>query len=149
MEISKQTARKLYPDVPKWFKDELKKVFGEKSLKEDSYEDIKTFEDACLTLELNPDQVLVGAQSLDELAYRKLKVIIKAINQGWEPDWDNSNQAKWYPYFLLSSGFGFSASYCYYDRTATGVGSRLCFESEIKAGYAGRQFEALYKDFLK
>ena len=78
-----------------------------------------------------------------------LMVIFEAINDGWEPDFSNHNQAKYYPWpWVLSSGFGFSYSDFYYDITLTTVGSRLCFESQEKAIYAGKQFLNLYQEFL-
>jgi hypothetical protein len=84
----------------------------------------------------------------DEVAYKKLKIVIKAINQGWVPDWTNSSQPKYWPWFNLSSGSGFSFSLSGYRYVGTFVGSRLCFESEAKSNYAAKQFSDLYKQFL-
>jgi hypothetical protein len=64
------------------------------------------------------------------------------------PDWNDTNQKKWFLYFNLSSGFGFSGTDFYFDYTDTIVSSRLCFETEEKARYAGNQFLELYKSFL-
>ena len=77
-----------------------------------------------------------------------LKMVAKAINQGWVPDWNNSDQKKWWPWFNLSSGFGFSDSCYYYGLASTAVGSRLCFETEEKSDYAANQFMEIYKEFL-
>jgi len=147
LKIEKQTAKKLYPEAPGWFQKVLIETFGEKFFKKD-FRDIKTFSDACEELGLDPDDVVGHLVLNDEITYRKLKVIAKAINQGWLPDWNNTNQYKWFPYFKLSSGFGFGYSIYYSTHTTTYVGSRLCFESEEKASYAGKQFTDLYKDFL-
>ncbi len=85
----------------------------------------------------------------DEIAYRQLKLIVKAYNQGWTPDWKNSNQAKWYPYFeYKESSFGFSHTAYAYWYTDTGVGSRLCLENEKRARDAGKKFEKIYNTFL-
>lgn len=146
LEITKQTAKLLYNTVPDWFKKQLEEAFEKESFRKKDFRDIKTFEDACNELEnLTP---IRNDEAPDEIAYKKLKIIVAAINQGWIPDWDNTDQRKWFPWFDLSSGFGFSYTYYYYDCTDTGVGSRLCFESEEKARYAGNQFLELYKDFL-
>ena len=67
----------------------------------------------------------------------------------WIPDWTNSSEYKWYPYFKASSsGVGFS--YTGYDvwRTYTHVGSRLCFKTENVAHAAVKNFESYYNDFL-
>jgi len=149
MKIEKSTAKKLYPKAEDWFKKELEEAFGKDCFRNKSFEEIKTFEDACMELDLNPQAVYFVSATPDEIAYKKLKIIIAAINQGWTPDWSNASQYKYYPYFeFLSSGFGFSvAGYCCGGAGAT-VGSRLCFETREKAIYAGKQFLQLYKDFL-
>lgn len=79
-----------------------------------------------------------------------LIIICRALNEGWTPDWNDSNQAKWYPYFDMrsKSGFGFSYSFYVTWRTSADVGSRLCFKNEELAKYAGKQFENIYKSFL-
>ena len=148
MELKKEEAKKLYPSVPDWFKEQLEGSFGKEIFRKIDFGDIKSFEDACQAQDINPDAVCSDADTSDEAAYKKLKIIVLAINQGWTPDWNNTNQRKWYPWFNLSSGFGFSGSYYVCVGTFSDVGSRLCFESEEKAVYAGKQFLELYKDFL-
>jgi len=110
---------------------------------------IKTFADACaeLGMDVNNEEFLYGER--DEIAYAKLKVITRALNQGWVPDWNNDNQLKWYPWFFMNNpGFRFLVSY--YTRTAAyaGAGSRLRFASEELATYAGKQFLDLYRDYM-
>ena len=78
-----------------------------------------------------------------------LMVIFEAINDGWEPDFSNHNQAKYYPWpWVSSSGFGFSDSGYYYDCTFTRVGSRLCTDTSDKALYIAEQFKDLYQDYF-
>jgi hypothetical protein len=149
LQIDKQTAKKLYPDAPDWMQQKLIDEYGAESFKPNDFENIKTFEDACKALMISPDEVFTVADSDDEVAYKKLKVIVAAINNGWKPDWSDGNQYKYYPYFkVLPWGSGFSNSDSYYTGTDTSVGSRLCFESSEKAMYAASQFEDLYKQFL-
>jgi hypothetical protein len=147
MKIEMQLAKKLYPEAPAWFQRELEDSFGKKYFRKRDFTEIKCFEDACEELGISTEQ-FSGVETSDEEAYKKLKIVIQAINQGWTPDWTNSNEKKWWPYFNLSSGFGFSCTYYYYDYPGSYVGSRLCFESQEKAAYAGRQFLNLYKEFL-
>ena len=148
LELQKLTAKRLYPDAPDWFQKVLEETFGEDFFKKKHFTDIKTFEDACYELCVRESDVYNEKDSDDEIAYKKLKVIVKAINQGWTPNWDNTGQRKWWPWFKLSSGFGFSASYYDFGRTGTIVGSRLCFESEEKSDYAANQFIDLYEKLL-
>jgi hypothetical protein len=146
--ITKEKAKRLYPEAPEWLKKDLVDEFGIEFFKEKDYELIKTFEDACKSLNIEPKSVFWATEYADEIAYKKLKVVIRAINAGWTPDWNNDNQRKYYPWFNLSSGFGFVDSAYNCAHTAAGVGSRLCFESEEKAIYAGNQFLSIYKDYL-
>ena len=118
------------------------------------FKTIKTFEDACTKLALDPtklpDTSLIPEEfSRPIIAAYKLMIIFKAINQGWIPDWNDYDQYKYYPWFgVLSSGFGFSASAFNSACTSTCVGSRLCFSSREKSDYAATQFIDLYKQFL-
>jgi hypothetical protein len=152
MEIDKQTAKRLYDESPDWFQNQLKREFGEDLFKKREYENIKTFEDACRycgTTEAEFNKKLTDlCLDADTISFEKLKIVNRAINQGWAPDYTNTNQRKWFPYFVLSSGFGFSDSNYYCDRTAASVGSRLCFETEEQASYSGRQFIDLWRAFI-
>lgn len=148
MEITLKDAKELYPTAPAGMKTKFEAVFGKNRFRKIDYMDIKTFEDACEALDIDPDAVCCDADTLDEIAYKRLKIIIKAINGGWEPDWDNTSQRKWHPWFKLSSGFGFDDSAFVYGLSNSFVGSRLCFESEEKSDYAAKQFLSLYKELL-
>ena len=118
------------------------------------YKTIKTFEDACKKLNLDPTKLPETSEIPEEfakpiIAAYKLMIIYKAINDGWKPDWSNSDQLKYYPYFwVLSSGFGFSVTYCAYGHSSATVGSRLCTDTSQKAIYIGEQFTAEYKDYF-
>lgn len=150
--LKKSTAKNLYPEAPKWFQKVLIETFGEDYFKKRAYTDIKTFADACEECGTTEEEFneLFGHIGLSEdtIAYEKMKIVAKAINQGWTPDWDNTNQRKYWPYFKLSSGFGFSFSDFGYGLTNSAVGSRLCFETEEKCTYAAKQFIDIYEQFL-
>lgn len=150
LKIKKETAQKLYVESPEWFKEQLVEEFGEACFKAKCFEDIKTIEDARIATEHSVGYLkITDGESTDEWAYRMLKMVAKAINQGWEPDWSNRDEYKYYPWFeVLSSGFGFSRSRYHFTFTDTYVGSRLCFESREKSNYAATQFIDLYKQFL-
>jgi hypothetical protein len=116
------------------------------------FKTIKTFEDACAKEGINPELSLsmFTEEFLKPItAAYKLMVIYKAINNGWRPDWNKLNQAKYYPWFeVLSSGFGFSGSDYYCDCAIANVGSRLCTDTSEKALYMATQFEEIYKDYF-
>ncbi|MBS1988730.1 hypothetical protein JST56_07125 [Candidatus Dependentiae bacterium] len=104
---------------------------------------VQSFEDACTVLGLDPDAFEDTGLADDTVAYEKLKVIAKALNEGWTPDWDNSNEYKYYPYFKMCGGFSFFRVGSYY--TLTCVGSRLCFRSRELAEHAAKIGFDLYK----
>ena len=114
---------------------------------------IKTFEDACKKLGITPTAIpetrTLPKQHIKAiLAHYKLVIIAEALNDGWKPDWKNSSQYKYYPWFNLSSGSGLS--YDGYDNrfSYSHVGSRLCFKSSELAEYAGKQFKKLYQEYF-
>jgi hypothetical protein len=86
----------------------------------------------------------------DEVAYKMIKEIVKAFNEGWTPDWTDSSQYKYYPWFKMGSpsGGGFSYGVYGHGHAGSSVGSRLCYKSADLAKHAGQLFESIYKDFL-
>ena len=114
-----------------------------------SYKDITSFEDACEYLGIDSEDVYdESADTKDEIAYKRLKVIYKAINKlnNWVVDYKNSNQYKYYPWFNVVSGFSYSDCIC--DITFAYVGVRLCCGSREEAEYIGTTFTTEYKDYL-
>lgn len=113
---------------------------------------IKTFEEACQALGLDPQAVPVVTGLPEKhqnaiVAHYKLVIVAEALNEGWQPDWINWSEYKYYPWFEIE-GDGFSYV-TYYDWfTNTGVGSRLCYRTSELALYAAKQFEDLYKAYL-
>lgn len=121
-------------------------------------EQIKSYEDACKALGINPD-ALPDVSALPEkhrkalIAHYKIITITEALNEGWQPNWNNHDEFKYSPYFGVDasveqpSGFGFSFSIYVIWLTATAVGSRLCFKSSELCLYAIEQFKELYIDY--
>ena len=113
---------------------------------------VKSYADACAVLGIEPivDEVLLKLGfAKDEIAYRKLKTIAKALNEGWKPNWSDWNEYKYFNWFYLdSAGFGCAATLNALTDSSAYIGSRLCFKTSALARYAGEQFEDLYNDFL-
>ena len=153
LKIKKETARQIYHESPELLQKMMVEEFGAECFKKIRYDDIKTFDDACRAMETTEKEFNDRFEKLglsnDTLFYEKLKIVVNAINGVWTPDWSNSDQYKYYPYFaVLGSGVGFSLSGYYYTLAGTCAGSRLCFESSEKATYAGTQFIEIYKNYL-
>lgn len=115
---------------------------------------VKTYADACAVLGIEPINEEVFTKlgfTKDEIAYRKLKTVVEALNEGWRPDWSDSSDYKYWNWFIYSpssAGFGYAFTTYTPANTNTSVGSRLCFKTRELAAYAGRQFEDLYNDFF-
>ena len=131
--------------------------------KEEDYEEItdrvKTYEDACKVLGVEPineQNAKARGFRLDEIARRKLETITASLNEGWKPDWNNTDQCKYYPYFYIqenakgegSAGLSYSNASTAATTTFALFGSRLCFHDSCLAQYAGNQFTGLYEQLL-
>ena len=135
--------------------DKFDETTGEISFKakpKDIKERINTLNDALQENGKTEDDFRKSCEGLepDEVAYKMIKEIVTAFNEGWTPDWTNSNEGKYYPWFKMGSpsGGGFSCDDCDDWYTYSGVGSRLCYKSADLAKHAGQLFESIYKDFL-
>jgi hypothetical protein len=152
-------------------------------------ERVKTLEDAIAVL--GEDHTLVRQYHLyeqqmngnekdmrDLTAFLKLRIITAALNQGWAPDWTNSDEWKYYPWFCLytedeyndldaddkerccrvvgrsgssaSAGGGlvYAGAGSASSYSYARRGSRLAFKTRDLALYAGKQFINEWCDFL-
>lgn len=147
-------------------------------------ERIKTLDDACNAL--GDEHPLVTQYRLtaaaykgdpmteDFIAYLKLRIIVAALNEGWEPKF-TEDEYRYFPWFyfytkeeydklddeekercVLRSGFytnsfyGFVFCFAHHDASFSNgfFGSRLAFRTRELAAYAGRQFIKEYLDFI-
>lgn len=147
-------------------------------------ERIKTFTDACNAL--GEEHPLVTQYRLTAAAYKgdpmtedfigylKLRIIVAALNEGWEPKFEKG-EYRYFPRFyfytkeeydklddevkgrcVLRSGYytnsyyGFDLTITYHDASYsfTCFGSRLAFRTRELAAYAGRQFIEEWADFM-
>ena len=154
LEITRQAAIKAHDEASTKGKTLLENLFGKRVFQKDIKERIKTFDDVIRELGDDPEEfknAISIMEEPDEIAYVKLKLIAKALNEGWTPDWSNGEWDKWYPWFKMddssSAGrFSFCAAVNRYSLSL--IGSRLCFKSKDLATYAGTQFLDIYKDFF-
>ena len=138
-------------------------------IEEREYEDItnrvKSYADACKVLGIEPmDEDSMKAQGFrpDEIARRQLETITEALNEGWKPNWADTDEYKFYPWFYIevsevqtegaNKGANAGLSYAITNYAAAyaiaNVGSRLCFHDRETARYAGRTFTDLYAQIL-
>lgn len=145
-------------------------------------ERIKTFEDACNALGdehplVTQYRLIAGAykgdpMTEDFIAYLKLRIIVAALNEGWEPKFEKVEN-RYYPWFYfytkeqydklddeekgrcyIRSGahsyYGFVLCDAFYDasNSFTNSGYRLALRTIELAAYAGRQFTEEWAYFM-
>lgn len=158
----------------------LENLFGKELFKPKDVRDrIKTFEDAMMAL--GEEHPLVREWHLGENlspdleAYLQLRVIVAALNEGWEPQF-TEDEERYYPWHWLYTrkeidnmeaselkernmvstekyqtdyaGFAAADSSSAPSYSSTYVGSRLCLKSDALAEYCGKQFTDIWADFL-
>lgn len=119
---------------------------------------VKSYEEACERVGVEPlTEERIKALELrpDEVARKKLEVITAALNEGWSPDWNNTSEYKYYPYFYIEprrrsayAGLSCTRTYIAASSTTANIGSRLCFHDHETARYAGKTFTELYEQLL-
>jgi hypothetical protein len=150
LKISKSNAFKAFASADQKGKQLLKDLFGQDVLSEKITDRVRSYEDACLVedffpLTKNQFSFLPEKDQDSALAHHQITIIARALNEGWVPDWSDSNQYKYYPWFVWGgSGLGFSFRAYAYDRSHSSVGSRLVFKNRELAEYAGKQFITIY-----
>ncbi len=155
---SKSKVLSAYRNADSSGKELLKQVFEPAIFSEKVTDRIKTYEDACDELGIDPEHLpdVSGCQPEDcasIVAYCKLIIITRALNEGWRPNWQDNNELKYFPWFDLDSSlspsrFAFGDTYCRYSNAIAGDSSRLCFHSDALATYAGKQFVDIYRDLI-
>lgn len=114
---------------------------------------IASYEDACRVLNIQPinEEVFNIFPKEDQrsmLAYHKLIVITRALNNGWKPNWDDQNEWKYYPLFrYVTAGLSCANTANAATITDASIGSRLCFPTSALAKYAAEHFADLYRDY--
>ena len=106
---------------------------------------VKLDDVANLVSEVNPKHI----KAL--IAYNRLCTIAQAWNKadGFEPDFSNTSQYKYFPWFEYSrdaAGFVFALTYNAAAHALANFGSRLCFKTRERAMQFGKQFIDLWND---
>lgn len=152
--ITEANALKAYEEASDKVKKLLEDLIGKEFFQRNIMDRVKTFEDACAIEEPSANmKILLDYNGVDQdmlaaQAFAKLSHIRKVLNEGWVPDWTNSSEYKYYPWFKHEAGFGLSYGGCDLSNSYSSVGSRLCFKNRELAEYAGKQFKEIYNQFL-
>lgn len=177
IKIQKDDVLSAYKNANQEQKELLEHLFGSDVFKPaDVRERIKTFADAAKAVGIaDPEEWEENYSEVepDILAYFKLRIIVKALNEGWEPSFAE-DEWRYYPWFWLYTeeeianmnseekkkrnlqlckigdyaGFGCAFSSYAPSDTVAGIGSRLCLKNSELASYCGTQFIEIWKDYV-
>lgn len=151
IEKIKANALKAFGKADDTGKTLLKTVIGEDLFSDNPLDYLDTFEDFCEADGIDPKEFFAKCDrnelTVDEIAYRQLKIIVKVCNKDVKADFTNPNQAKYAPWMKFS---GSGLSYLGYDDSATYsfVGSRLCSLELDNMKRIANKFPEIYKAHL-
>lgn len=155
LQIKQDSLLVAFRNAGKEGKQVLSDLFGKQVALYDNITDrVKSFEDACqvLGISTNVPEVkgLPHKHQKAIIANYKLIVIAEALNEGWKPNWQDSDEYKYYPWFDMSNpaGVGYSYSNVTASIASAFIGSRLCLKNRELAIYFGQTFTDLFNDSL-
>lgn len=183
MDITQKRIDAAYAVATPEQKKVLDALFGKEEVKDNRpvTERVKTFEDAVRELGENHPFVNIYDTVVNEypdagkdvVAYLQLRIIVAALNEGWEPKFERG-EYRWAPWYRLytkaemeneldeeerrscrvvgrshsyayaSGGLAYADAYSASSYSHSSYGSRLAFKSEELAEYAGNQFIDIY-----
>lgn len=184
MEIKESNLKAAYVAADESGKSLLRSLFPDANLGEDNRpvtERIKTFEDAVAALGEEHSFVVAyrTIEDIDECsgdieAYLKLRIVVAALNEGWEPKF-TEDEWRYVPVHFLYTDeeladkdeewkrdrcliptgdyvTEYAGLASAYSRDAPSsptayIGSRLCLKSSDLATFCGKQFIELWADF--
>jgi hypothetical protein len=112
------------------------------------FDKVKTYEDALVVLNIkNP---ITFNNTKDEIAYIKLKIIARALNEGWKPKFGNyTGEVKYYCRFRFNGNCTrFHADGVNTNTGHSNVPNSLAFRNKETAEYAGKKFISIWNDYL-
>ena len=188
LKINAEKALKAYKSADSNGRLILEQLFGEELFNPKNIMDrVKTFEDAMN--ELGSEHKLVTLYESfmkdipekddfdnDVASYLKLRIVVAALNEGWEPQF-TEDEYRWYPYFYLYTkeeynrlnedekkkcrvvgrsgssafvygGVAFASANSAWSYSSASYGCRLALKSEELAEYCGKQFIDIWMDYL-
>ena len=141
-----------------------------------NFKSIKTFEDACKHLNLDPNAFYFKYENMPDhiTALVSLEVITRALNDGWRHPLDGKTTA-YYPWFWIvtkreeeerwfkdipesrkvsyqrpdgTAGLGYAHSNDAWSYSSSSIGSRLACKSEEIAMYCAETFKNYWESYL-
>ncbi len=148
LKIKKEAALEAHKNATDEGKRLLENLLGKNNFLKVT-ERIKTIEDVLKDNNITQEQIdEMFANAPEHLKHQYIaELLCKSLNEGWEPNWDDDDEYKYFPWFKMgSSGFRYTDFVSWH--TNSHVGSRLCLKNRELAKYAGEQFTNLYRKFM-
>lgn len=149
LEFEDSFIKEMYKACENEQKLVFEKIF---QYKKDDLFSIKTYTEVCKKLKIKEltekdFSFLPKEQIKKQLSLHKIQNISKLYNGDWEPNWNDINQYKYYPYFEYKQvgGFGFYSSHVYYSSSP---GSVTYFKDKQTSDYVGKILIDIYNEFL-
>lgn len=154
LEVQKESVLKVFNESGTETRQKLTVLFGEKLFQKDVMASIRSYTDACADQGMEP-LALSHFAALPEIdrkhafASHRITTVIRSLNEGWVPDWNDSNQYKYYVWYKwVGSGVGFSFGDYDFVGSGSSVGARLHFKSRELAIYFAEQFIADINEYF-
>jgi hypothetical protein len=150
IQLSEQKARELYQTASSELKQILEENFTKELLSGKITDRIKCWADVERELGHPVNIYPFGNdKQLKALsAFNKIQSLSKVLNEGWKPDFSNTNEYKWYPYFRKDARSGWVFYSAAYGRYGAAMGSGFYFKTEELAKHAAKYFMDVYLDYL-
>lgn len=116
-------------------------------------DNVVTYEDVCYELNIpvtdDRDFIYFPEEQRGKLkATTQLLNIVKLFNQGWVPNFDNTSEYKYLPYFVKNSGgWAFGSSIVFAGRSYCSAG--LYYKSRELSDFCANRFLSIYLNYIK
>lgn len=168
IEVKKKNLEAAYKVASANTKEVLVTLFGEGAVKPEKpnysdYHNIKTMDDVFAATGVDKEEFEQKIADLPEdvQAYMLLRLIRQALNPTWKPNWADTDEWKYFPYFSIeipagvggaSSGVLLGVSVLYSTNVAStshaSCGGALASENREIAIWFGEHFAEIWKGYL-
>ncbi len=149
--IKKENLQKAYKEGTSEIKTLLENLFSEDVKPKLKWQDITNFNQVLEAAGEDVSEYEIPKNATKRqrgrILYSKLELICDIFKEGISLDYADENQYKYYPWGKYKAGSGFSLYVVHCAGTGTGVGARLCVDSEAKARHIWEHFNYIYQEF--
>lgn len=148
--VAKQSALNAYADAGKKGQTLLENLFGKKVFKGNVRDRIHNFDDVLSEVGISAIDFINLTKNLPKrfVAESQMEMITRAYNEGVEPDWNDSSQTKYYPWFWMNSARGFSYHAYGYGLSYSRVAARLAFLDLDNLKDAVKKFLPIFETYF-